>query len=161
MTVPPDVSIVVPTRNRPDRLERALDSVARQTLRQWEALVVDDGSEADHRGACEALLSRLGPRFQSVQGGAPSRWGSGPAISRNRGLEAAHGRYVAFLDDDDTWIFDEHLRVAVDALDQTGSDVYCGNMEGFRGDVVAVASWLDGGGPVASAQRVTAKPEIY
>jgi hypothetical protein len=161
MTEAPDVSIVIATRNRPDRLERALASAVRQTFARWQALVVDDGSEAHHQQANLALVERLGSRVRAVSIGSPSPLGSGPAVSRNRGLFAAEGRYVAFLDDDDTWIYDDHLRVAVDALDESDADVYCGNMKGMRGDVVIVESWLDGGGPMAAAERVRAEPPVF
>jgi glycosyltransferase involved in cell wall biosynthesis len=161
MTGAPDVSIVIATRNRPDSLERALASAVRQTFVRWQALVVDDGSEAHHQQANLALVERLGSRARAISVGSPSPIGSGPALSRNRGLFAADGRYIAFLDDDDTWIYDDHLRVAVEALDDSGADVYCGNMKGVRGDVVIVESWLYGGGPIGAAERVLAEPPVF
>src|SRR5262245_35444605 len=102
-----DVSIVVATRNRPTLLARALDSIARQTLHNFEGLVEDDGSDHEHEGAYGALFERLGRRFSYERVMAPSPFGSGPAASRNRGLARAQGRYVAFLDDDDVWTCDD------------------------------------------------------
>ena len=86
----PTVSVIVPTRDRAE-LARALASVARQTHRPLEVIVVDDGSRKPVRIASEAVrVERL----------SPSR---GAAAARNRGVEMASGEVVAFLDDDDAW----------------------------------------------------------
>ncbi len=91
----PRVSIVVPTRNRHASLKRSLASVEAQRFRDFEVVVVDDGSE-DGTAAWvrarhpEVLLLETG---QSI----------GAAAARNRGVERARGEIVAFLDDDDVW----------------------------------------------------------
>jgi len=75
-------------------IARALDSVAAQTYRDLETIVVDDGSTD---GTWELLRERPGLRL--LRAPRPS----GAAAARNRGLSAARGRFVAFLDQDDLW----------------------------------------------------------
>src|SRR4051794_15610036 len=100
----PRVSIISATRNRPDVLAPALESIAQQTFSDYELLVVDDGSpEEVHQQYCQ-LLKRFGGRARVLRKD-PLRDRSGtPAIARNRGISAAQGTWVAFLDDDDRWI---------------------------------------------------------
>ncbi|MCM2268968.1 MAG: glycosyltransferase, partial [Thermoanaerobaculia bacterium] len=88
------VSVVVPTRDRRAALERALASVDAQTHAEVELLVVDDGS----RDETASWLARARPAARVLAGG-----GRGAGGARNRGLEAAQGELVAFLDDDDRW----------------------------------------------------------
>lgn len=90
MTPNPDLSIVIPTHNRPDTLMRAVESALDQLECDVEVVVVDDGSSPpvvlpEHR--CLRCLRLEGPQ--------------GAAAARNAGLAAALGRYITFLDDDD------------------------------------------------------------
>lgn len=85
-------SVVVPTCDRPDLLPHAVRSVLAQTVTGLEVLVVDDGREP-------AVVEVDDPRVRVLRPGG----GRGPAAARNSALEAALGRYVAFLDDDDLW----------------------------------------------------------
>lgn len=93
------VSVVIPTRNRRDRLERAIKSAENQTWPTIEIIVVDDASS----DGTQLFLQRLVPadaRVQVVRNEVP-RGGGG---ARNQGVAAARGTYVAFLDDDDIWL---------------------------------------------------------
>ena len=94
----PLLSVVVPTRDRSERLRAALQSLRAQTFADFEVIVVDDGS-TDDTPALLAELSAADPRITSVR--LPG--GSGAAGARNRGISAASGAYLAFLDDDDEW----------------------------------------------------------
>jgi cellulose synthase/poly-beta-1,6-N-acetylglucosamine synthase-like glycosyltransferase len=161
MSACPVVSVIIATRNRPTLLAAALESVARQTLRDYEVLVIDDGSELEHQPAYDALFARLGAQFRYVRTAPPSRCGSGPSLARNRGLDSAQGRYVAFLDDDDAWTWDDHLRAAIETLDETGEDLYCGNMQAFRSDVLVVPSWVEDAGVLAAAKPIHTTPPVY
>jgi len=91
--VSPRVSVVLPTRNRRDPLVRALGGVRSQRFRDFETLVVDDGSTD---GTRSWLSSQEGIRVVESDG-------SGAAAARNRGVEQARGELIAFLDDDDVW----------------------------------------------------------
>jgi hypothetical protein len=92
--VSPLFSVVIPTYNRSSLLERALDSVRRQTFTDYEVIVVDDGS-AD--GTANYLAS-LGTRIRTIR-----QQNQGPAAARNAGAKIARGEYLAFLDSDDLW----------------------------------------------------------
>lgn len=92
----PLVSVVIPVYNRPELLVRSLRSVASQTVRDLEILVVDDGSTLDIRPSLSQLDD---PRIRLLQ--HPNR--RGVSSARNTGMDAARGQYVAFLDSDDYW----------------------------------------------------------
>jgi glycosyltransferase involved in cell wall biosynthesis len=95
----PLVSVVIPVFNGAPFIEKAVASVRGQRLRNVEMIVVDDGS-TDGTQAILASLQREGLRwYQQAHGG--------PARSRNRGIEAAHGEYIALLDCDDLWLPDK------------------------------------------------------
>ncbi|WP_158580729.1 glycosyltransferase [Cellulomonas rhizosphaerae] len=93
----PLVSVVMPVWNRADRVLDAIASVQGQTLTQWELVVVDDGSEDDSLAVLRAA-SAADPRIVVV-----AAEHHGVAAARNTGLEAVRGRYVAFLDSDNSW----------------------------------------------------------
>ena len=94
----PLLSVVVPTRDRLERLKRALDSLRAQTLDDLEVIVVDDGS-SDGTPAYLSDLSAEDARITSVH----LDGGTGAAGARNRGMEKASGEFLGFLDDDDEW----------------------------------------------------------
>ena len=93
----PLVSIVIPTHNRPGLLLEAIQSVARQRYENWEAIIVDDGSQPPV--AIEALVLQFGSRVRGVRHESPL---GGPA-AKNSGADAARGEILAFLDDDDLY----------------------------------------------------------
>jgi glycosyltransferase involved in cell wall biosynthesis len=88
----PLVSVVLPTRDRPDHLRRAIASVVRQRYERWELLVVDDGGELDLRTVVEeAADNRI--RWTRIDN-------RGVCGARNAALEIARGSLIAYLDDD-------------------------------------------------------------
>jgi glycosyltransferase involved in cell wall biosynthesis len=92
------LSVVMPTRNRPERLERAAESVLSQDTGDIELVVVDDAS-TDHTSD---VLDRLAADARvTVVRNAESL---GPGGSRNRGIAASRGNLLGFCDDDDTWL---------------------------------------------------------
>jgi glycosyltransferase involved in cell wall biosynthesis len=92
-----DVSVVIPTRGRPDLLQRAIQSALQQTNRNLEVIVVLDGKD---QGTIEAV-ERIEDSRLSLIALAES---VGGAEARNIGARAARGRYIALLDDDDEWL---------------------------------------------------------
>lgn len=113
-SVSPLVTIVIPTYNRARDLARALESVRRQSLVDWETIVVDnhssDDTDAVVSGCHDARIRLLKIHNNGVI-----------ASSRNLGLRYARGCYVAFLDSDDWWVADK-LAKSVRAL-EAGADV--------------------------------------
>jgi glycosyltransferase involved in cell wall biosynthesis len=95
-TAPPIVSVVIPTRNRPDLVVRAVRSALLQSLTELEVIVVIDGPDAK---TVEALAEIKDERLRSVE--LPSPVGGSEA--RNVGVRESKGRFVALLDDDDQW----------------------------------------------------------
>jgi glycosyltransferase involved in cell wall biosynthesis len=92
----PETTVVIPTYNRADVLQRAMDSVLEQTVRDLELVVVDDGSTDDTQAVVESYDD---DRVRYVA----HETNRGANVARNTGIEAAEGRYVAFLDSDDEW----------------------------------------------------------
>jgi glycosyltransferase involved in cell wall biosynthesis len=89
----PLVSVIVPTRDRPQALDRCLAALGAQSLGdRLEIVVVDDGSRASEEVA--AVVARH-PRARLVR-----RAGTGPASARNAGVRAARGSFLCFTDDD-------------------------------------------------------------
>lgn len=96
----PKVSVITPTYKRPHFLERAIDSILNQTYENIQVVVVDDNAELpDCRKDTERVMAKYenDPRVVYVQNSK----NLGGGLSRNVGIEACDGEYVAFLDDDD------------------------------------------------------------
>jgi peptidoglycan/xylan/chitin deacetylase (PgdA/CDA1 family) len=92
----PEVSVVIPTRDRRQRLLRTLEDVRRQRGPSLEVVVVDDGS----RDGTATAVEQLGDERLRVVRNERSL---GLAGARNAGIRAAAGEWIAFLDDDDLW----------------------------------------------------------
>lgn len=91
----PRVSVVVPTHNRADLVCETIDSVLAQTYRDFEVIVVDDGSSDETPAVLAAYRDRIRVIRQPNQG---------VSSARNAGIGAATGEFVAFLDSDDLWL---------------------------------------------------------
>src|SRR3989442_12041514 len=108
------VSVIIPLFNKAPYIERALSSVAAQTYRDFELIVIDDGSTDE------------GPRVVEAFNDLPIRLirqeNAGPGAARNRGLGLAQGELVAFLDADDEWL-PSYLSESVRLLDEYGQAV--------------------------------------
>jgi peptidoglycan/xylan/chitin deacetylase (PgdA/CDA1 family)/GT2 family glycosyltransferase len=90
------VSIIIPTYNRSAMLLRTLESVKRQRHREWEVIVIDDGStDGTSRLFAPGVQDR---RIQYLR-----QENAGVSAARNTGLRAAQGDFIAFLDSDDLW----------------------------------------------------------
>ncbi len=92
----PDISVIIPVFNRAGSIKGAVDSVLSQDLPPGEIIVVDDGSEDE---TCR-LLRDYGQRIKVVS----LEKNQGVSTARNRGIQAAAGSWVAFLDSDDRWM---------------------------------------------------------
>ncbi|MDD2943552.1 MAG: glycosyltransferase [bacterium] len=92
--LPPFVSVVIPVFDRPSEIERAVESVIAQSYRDFELLIIDDGSSLPNK--CYADWMRQGITIVRT-----SR--RGVSAARNLGVKLARGRWLAFLDSDDSW----------------------------------------------------------
>ncbi|MCJ7602583.1 MAG: glycosyltransferase [Desulfobulbaceae bacterium] len=105
--MPTKISVIIPTYNRREFLARAIDSVLNQSCRDFELIVVDDGS-TDDTARCVAAY---GEQVRSIH-----QENRGPAAARNTGIRAAEGELIAFLDSDDRFA-PEKLAVQQAAMD--------------------------------------------
>jgi glycosyltransferase involved in cell wall biosynthesis len=90
------VSVIIPTYNRAAAVKEAVASVLAQTCRDFELLVVDDGST----DGTPAALARFGEEIRGLR----SHRRRGVSAARNAGIAAAQGEWLAFLDSDDLWL---------------------------------------------------------
>jgi len=90
----PLVSVIIPTFNRANVVKRAINSVLDQTFKDFECIVVDDGSTDE----TDFVLSEFSNKIKLVK--TENR---GVAAARNSGAKAAEGNFIAFLDSDDEW----------------------------------------------------------
>ena len=108
----PLVSIVIPTYNQANYLDRALQSVLGQTYKNWEAIIIDNHSIDS---TSEVILNYNDPRFKYIK---IQNHGI-IAKSRNTGVLLAKGEWIAFLDSDDWW----ESNKLTDCLDCVSEDV--------------------------------------
>jgi glycosyltransferase involved in cell wall biosynthesis len=101
----PKISVIVPTYNRERFIIKAIDSILNQTYKDYEIIVVDDGSTDETKKALQAY-SQIKYIFQD-NGGVSS--------ARNTGIMAAKGEWVAFLDSDDEWT-EDYLSVQMEQV---------------------------------------------
>ena len=102
----PVVSVIVPAYNAAATLPRTLESVRRQTFADYEIIVIDDGS-TDATMVAMVEIASIDPRVLVIR-----QSNAGAASARNSGIAQARGRFLAFLDADDTWD-QNHLAIHV------------------------------------------------
>lgn len=112
----PVISVVLPTFNRAGLLKRALLSVISQTYANWEVLVIDNNSTDDTDQVVHGLGDERIKILKVHNHGVI-------ALSRNVGIKAAHGTYIAFLDSDDWWKSDK-LKKSLAYLEKGNDLVY-------------------------------------
>jgi glycosyltransferase involved in cell wall biosynthesis len=123
--VSPLFSVIIPVHNRAHLIRRALNSVLAQSLDDYEIIVVDDGSTDDPRAVVEAIGD---PRIRLIR-----KENGGGGSARNVGIDAAGGRYVAFLDSDDEFL-PNNLATLYRLLDGTANTVAYARMIVDRGN---------------------------
>jgi glycosyltransferase involved in cell wall biosynthesis len=108
------ISVIIPTYNRETYLEEAILSVVHQTYKNFEILVIDDGSKINY---AEAICNKYENCFYLY------KKNGGLSSARNFGVKNSKGRYIAFLDDDDYWREDK-LEKQVSVL-ESNNEVDC------------------------------------
>lgn len=121
----PLFSVVIPVYNRAELLRSALQSVRAQSCRDFEVIVVDDGSADD---PAQTVAAFADPRIRCVR-----QENSGASAARNRGIDLARGRYVAFLDSDDGFL-PHHLERMAKLLENTADTAGFARMIVDRGN---------------------------
>ncbi|MFI0447637.1 CDP-glycerol glycerophosphotransferase family protein [Actinomadura sp. 6N118] len=115
------ISIIVPFHNEESHLAECLESLARQTLRQLEVIMVDDGSTDAGAVIAKAMADRDG-RFVLLQ-----QEHAGVGAARNVGVRHARAEYLAFVNAHDVVVHNAY-DLLVGSLRKTGSDLACGNV---------------------------------
>ena len=113
----PIFSIILPTYNRGYILDRTIQSVINQTFKNWELIIVDDGSTDNTRDSINDFLiqdNRINYFYQE---------NAERSAARNNGISKANGKFICFLDSDDQ--YDEyHLQSLFEAINSSGEDLY-------------------------------------
>ncbi len=94
----PLISIIIPTYNRAQYLVRAIDSVLKQSYRNWELIIIDDASDDRTEEIIASYLKNPQITYQKLP------FNKGVSHARNRGVDKALGEWIAFLDSDDEWL---------------------------------------------------------
>lgn len=124
----PYFSVAIPAYNRADILGRAIDSCLAQSFPDFEVIVVDDGSSDN---TAQVVRAYADPRVTYIH-----QANAGGAAARNRAVEAATGRYIAFLDSDDAFM-PEKLAAFRDAIEAAGAPedvVWYSPLRFYRGE---------------------------
>lgn len=108
----PRVSVIIPTYNRENYVVKALDSVLNQKFKDYEIIVVDDGSTDDTK---KIVINKYGHRLRYIY-----QENSGVSAARNTGIKVAKGEWLAFLDSDDEWMPDYLLTQVETAVQNPG-----------------------------------------
>lgn len=115
-----DISIIVPIFNVEAWLSRCLNSIYQQTYRNFEVLLIDDGSTDNSSGICINFLKK-DSRFKYFR-----KKNGGLSDARNYGLDRAKGKYIIFIDSDD-YIEPEYVKTLYSNIQNTNADVaICG-----------------------------------
>ena len=118
------ISIVIPVYNAEKYLEQCLNSIKNQTYKNFEVILVNDGS-IDHSESICMDFVKVDTRFKyftKVNGGASS--------ARNFGLDNVTGNYITFIDADD-WVDENHLEVLINNIKDNNSDMAVSSIKKF------------------------------
>ena len=143
----PKFSIIIPLYNKAPYVRKALESVVSQTYKDWECIIVNDGSMDGSAAICEEYLSTLYTihHTPSEKIRIISQSNSGVSAARNNGVAASKGEYVCFLDADDWWepTFLEEMDKLISAYPDAG--IYATNYIYYKPGKTHVALTLKTG----------------
>lgn len=111
----PLISVILPTYKRPEKLDRAINSVLNQTYDNWELFVIDDNNQGDKFREETSEFMENYITFDNIKY-IKHQQNQGGSAARNTGIKKAAGEYIAFLDDDDEWM-PEKLEMSINKLE--------------------------------------------
>ena len=111
-------SVIIPVYNRPDEARELLESLCAQTCRDFEVVIVEDGSAIPCKEVAEAYAARLDIHYYVKENGGPGR-------ARNYGVERARGEYVLILDSDAV-LPEGYIAAVEDELEREPADAFGG-----------------------------------
>ena len=128
------VTVIIPTWNRAETIEKAVYSALEQTMPEIEVLVCDDGSTDNTREIIHGIQDE---RLHWIEGPRGGR----PAIPRNRGINMANGEWIAFLDSDDAWM-PEKLARQLEVAAEKNVKAVCTNANRFHPEKGIIGSYF-------------------
>lgn len=123
----PIVSIVIPVYNAERFLWACIDSIQAQTFKDWEVILVDDGSTDKSAAICDRIVKN-DARFRVIH-----QENGGVSTARNAGIDAANGRYLMFVDADDM-LYPDCIKKLLDTMEAYSPDLVLCGYERFRAD---------------------------
>ena len=132
----PKVSIIVPVYNVEKSLARCVDSILNQEYRDFELILMDDGSKDQSGAICDAY-AQADARVVVVH-----KENSGVSDTRNQGIEQAQGTYLQFVDSDD-WLTPDATKLMVRAAEETGCDMVIADFYRVVGEMVSRKGDID------------------
>lgn len=114
----PRISIIVPVYNAEQYLERCLDSVLKQSIEEFELILVNDGSNDNSLYICQKYAAE-DSRIKIID-----QDNTGVSSARNKGLSIATGEYITFLDADD-WLSNQYLEKLLASMESNEADCVC------------------------------------
>lgn len=110
------ISVIIPTYNSKDFLPEAVASVLNQTYKNWELIIIDDGSTDGTEGSIKKIVNKADKinYFHKINGGQAS--------ARNYGISKSKGELIAFLDADDVWEKNK-LEIQISTLKKIDADI--------------------------------------
>lgn len=108
------VSVIIPTYNRAHLIKRSVESVLNQTYKNLELIIVDDGSTDNTKEIIDSINDN---RIVYVK-----QKNQGACAARNKGIDTAKGKYIAFQDSDDAWLLNK-LEIQIQKLKENNADV--------------------------------------
>lgn len=142
----PTVSIIIPVYNAEKTLKRCVDSILNQEYRDFELILMDDGSKDQSGEICDAY-AQADARVVVVH-----KENSGVSDTRNRGIERAQGTYLQFVDSDD-WLTPDATKLMVRAAEEMGCDMVIADFYRVVGEMVSRKGDID-------ADRVIGREEF-
>lgn len=153
----PKVSVIIPVYNVEKYLEKCVDSVLNQTLKDVEILVINDGSTDNSQKIIEKLVRKAPHKIKAF-----TKENGGLSSARNYALDLACGEYIAFLDSDD-YLDNDYLEVLYVEGKKHNSDMVCSGQRKVTedGKVLATISYPIDKNPNTIARRLNISGKIY
>ena len=135
LSMQPDFSIIIPVFNAEKTIQKCIKSIQMQTYSSFEAILIDDGS-SDQSGQLCDQVEQQDQRFLVIH-----QKNAGPSVARNKGLALAKGRYIVFVDSDDT-IEKNYLQCIKAQFDLSDADVIFIGYSLFTSEEMKINTYL-------------------
>jgi cellulose synthase/poly-beta-1,6-N-acetylglucosamine synthase-like glycosyltransferase len=147
-----NVSIIMPAHNSARFIRHSIESVRKQGYRRWELIVIDDGS-TDETPDLIRQFSRVDARIKGLRFSN----NRGPAAARNAGIQKARGRFIAFLDSDDSW-YPDKLEMQLRYFTETNAVMLFSDYDVVKGEESGVVRTVRGPDQVAYSDLLKGDP---